>query len=187
LHPRTRAVIIAPADQSGKVPEGSIDGRLGYEIAKISDMERQKEVAKEIIADPKMKGDRARLLVTEVREQPETPISEIVADRPAIEAYRPTIIMSAEDHEALRTGKKRILVERTLKPGLRENAVVDPLIKAEQLEIADVFRRPLGRFKDEDATSAGFKDLGGFKQAWIERHGAWRDEEAVYVILFKKF
>ena len=179
---------IAPADPVTKrIPEGSIDGRLGYEIAKIEDKQRQREVAKEIVSHPDMKWHEARLMVTEAREEPETPAPELARRRlEHHEQRRPTFVMSATDYEELRTGKKRILIEPTLRPGFHEDVVIDPLIRVDSLELADVFKRPLGRFKDVDAKGAGFTDLEEFKQTWITKHGSWNEQQTVYIYLFKQ-
>jgi ParB/RepB/Spo0J family partition protein len=179
--------LVAPADQRGNIPEGAITDRIAYEISHIPDKERQREVAKEIATHPKLTSDRARLLVYEARDEPETPVPELTQRRlEHITPYRPTLVMSAEDYEALKSGKKRVLIERKRKPGMQKDAVVEPLIKAESLELADVFDRPLGRFKDLDAKSAGYPDLESFKEAWLERFGGeWNPQEVVYVLLFK--
>jgi ParB/RepB/Spo0J family partition protein len=179
--------LVAPSDQSGKIPQGSITDRIAYEISHIPDKERQREVAQEIVTHPKLTSDRARLLISEAREEPETPITELTQRRlEHLEPLRPTLVMTAADYEALRSGTKRVLIERTLKPGLREDAIVEPLIRAEPLEISDVFKRPLGRFKDMDAKSAGYPDLETFKEAWIEKYKVeWNPQEIVYVVLFK--
>jgi len=181
--------LIAPSDQSQRIPTGSIDGRIGYEISKIEDKERQREVAQEIISQPKLKGDRARLLVTEARDEPETPIAELTSRRlQQIEHTHLNLVMTAEDYERIRSGKQRIIVERHLRPGLSEDAIIDPLLKApEPLVISDVFKRPLGRFNESDAKNAGYKDLASFKEAWIKKRGVeWNPQEFVYVVLFKQ-
>lgn len=182
--------LIAPADQSQRIPEGSIDGRIGYEISKISDKERQRELAKEIINEPKLKGDKARLFVMEAREEPETPIQDITARRLAHlqEKSHTNLVMSAEDYDRIMAGNQRVVVEKNLRPGIHENTIIDPLLKApEPLEVLDVFRRPIGRFNDEDAKSAGFKDLISFKEAWISKRGMaeFNPQETVYVVMFK--
>ena len=178
---------IAPADpKTKKIPAGSIDDRLGTEIAKIPDKERQREVAKEIVSHPDLKWHEARLLVSEAREEPETSAPELARRRlEHHEPRRPTFVMSATDYEDIKAGKKRVLIEPTFRPGFHEDTIIDPLIKAESLEIADVFKRPLGRFKEMDAESAGYGTLEDFKQAGIEKHGGWTDEQVVYIYLFK--
>jgi len=178
---------VAPADPTTKrTPEGSINGRLGYEIAKIEDKERQREVAKEIVSNPTMKWHEARLMVTEAREEPETSAPELARRRlEHHEPRRPTLVMSAKDYEELKTGKRRTLIKPTLRPGFQEDSMIDPLIKAEPLELIDVFKRPLGRFKETDMEGAGFASLDEFKEDWIEKHGSWADETVVYVYLFK--
>lgn len=162
--------LVAPSDQSGKIPQGSITDRIAYEISHM-----------------KLTSDRAKLLISEAREEPETPITELTQRRlEHLEPLRPTFVMTAADYEALRSGKKRVLIERTLKPGIREDAIVEPLIRAEPLEISDVFKRPLGRFKDMDAKSAGYPDLETFKETWMEKYKTeWNPQEVVYVVLFK--
>ena len=90
----------------------------------------------------------------------------------------PTLIMDAKDYEALRSGDKRILIERTIRPGLHEDVTVTPLIRGEPLEIADAFKRPLGRFKAIDVKGAGFKDLETFKEYWQDKYGVeWNPQE----------
>ena len=187
LDPRVQD-LVAPSDQTGKIPEGAIDGRLGYEISKIPDKERQVEVAQEIITHPKLKGDKARLLALEAREEPETEVTELSARRfQEVETRHPTLIMDAKDYEALRSGEKRILIERTIRPGLHEDVTVNSLIRGEPLEIADAFKRPLGRFKAMDVKGAGFKDLETFKEYWQDKYGVeWNPQETAHVIIFKQ-
>ena len=186
---------VAPADQSQKIPEGAIDGRMGYEISKIEDKERQREVAQELISQPKLKGDRVRLLIAEAREEPETPVKELTSRRlQQMEQSRITLVMTSEDYERIIAGKQRIVVERHLRPGLSENTIVEPLLKApEHLKISDVFKRPLGRFNESDAKNAGYRDLATFKEVWIAKQAnpekpekEWDPQELVYVVLFKQ-
>jgi hypothetical protein len=97
LDPRAQD-LVAPADQSGKIPEGSITGRIAYEISHIPDKERQWEVAQTIAQNPKLTTDRARLLISEAREEPETPVTELTQRRlEHLEPLRPTLVMSASE------------------------------------------------------------------------------------------
>ena len=69
-------------------------------------------------------------------------------------------------------------------------SVTDPDYKSDRkpLEIADVFKRPLGRFKAMDVKGAGFKDLETFKEYWQDKYGVeWNPQETAHVILFKEF
>jgi ParB/RepB/Spo0J family partition protein len=178
---------VAPVDPKTKrIPDGAIDGRLGYEIAKIDDKERQREVTQEIISHPELNWNEKRLIAAEARDETETPAKELTERRLAHhEQRRPTMILSAQDYQDIKDGKKRILIEPTRRPGISENSIIDPLIKEEPLEIGDVFERPLGRFQDMDVQGAGYANLEEFKEAWTQKHGSWTDEQKAYIYLFK--
>jgi ParB/RepB/Spo0J family partition protein len=73
---------VAPADPATKrIPEGAIDGHLGYELSKIPDKERQRETAKEIISHPELTWLEKRVIASEAKEEPETPVEELTSRR----------------------------------------------------------------------------------------------------------
>lgn len=178
---------VAPADPTTKrIPEGYIDGRLGTELSKIPNKERQVEAVKEIVAHPELNWMERRLLASEAKEEPETPIDELIERRIAHKKQRmTTLVMSAEEYEGLIEGSRKILIGPTLKPGIHEGTIIEPLVKGDPLEISDVFKRPLGRFKDMDVKNAGFKNVQEFKEAWIAQYGEWKNEQIAYIHLFK--
>jgi ParB/RepB/Spo0J family partition protein len=179
---------VAPADPKTKrIPEGFIDDRLATEIGMIEDKDRQWELTDEILAHPELTWNERRTSVADARENPEATPSEIVERR--IKHHKeqhPKFTMSAKDYEELQAGKKKAIVELKLRPGMREDTVIDPLIKMDAtLKLADVFPRPLGRFKEMDMEALGYSSLEEFKADWIKKHEVWRDEQIVYIYRFK--
>ena len=176
---------VAPEDPKTRAtPPGSIDGRTAYEIAKIDDKDRQCEVAFTII-EHGYKGQKAREAVASARLDPEASIESVFARMQQTEAFVPTLVLTGNEYQLVKAGKKTTVIERSLRPGLKADASIEPLVKAEPLKILDVFRRTLGRFTDEDAHREGFKNIDELQKWWIKKHGSWNEDETVYVVQFK--
>jgi len=178
--------LIAPEDtRTRNTPVGSLDGRTAYEIGKIDDKERQREVAFSIV-EKGLKGDKARMAVAAVRLDPETPVETIIKRTQEPEQFIPTLTLTSDEYQLVKAGKKTTVIERSLRPGVKADAKIIPLIKADPIEVMDVFKRTLGRFKDEDAKREGFKNLAALQKWWEKKHGTWNESESVYVVQFKK-
>lgn len=54
-----------------------------------------------------------------------------------------------------------------------------PLVKAEPFEVMDVYKRSLGNFTDRDAKREGLKTLEQLKEWWINKYGAWNEEDTI--------
>jgi ParB/RepB/Spo0J family partition protein len=184
MDPKVQALVAPEDTRTRTTPPGSIDGRTAYEIAKIDDKERQREVAFTLI-DSGLKGQKAREVVASARLDPEATIESVFARMQQTEAFVPTLVLTADDYQLVKAGKKTTVIERNPRPGVKRDAKIAPLIKTEPIEILDVFPRTLGRFTDEDATREGFKNLEELKEWWTKKHGLWADDEHVYVIQFK--
>jgi len=176
---------VAPEDtRTRTTPTGSIDGGTAYEIGKIVDKERQREVASSII-EKGLKGNKARVAVAAVRLDSETPVETIIQRTQEPEQFIPTLTLTADEYQLVKAGKKTTVIERSLRPGVKADAKIIPLIKADPIEVMDVFKRTLGRFKDEDAKREGFKNLAALQKWWEKKHGTWNESENVYVVQFK--
>jgi len=184
MDPEVQALVAPEDTRTRTTPPGTLDGRTAYEIAKIDDKERQREVAHTLI-DSGLKGLKAREVVTNARLDPEATIESVFARMQHAEAFVPTLVLTADDYQLVKAGKKTTVIERNMRPGLKADAKVEPLIKAEPLRILDVFKRTLGRFTDEDALRDGFKNLEELKEWWTKKYGVWSDDEQVYVVQFK--
>ena len=176
--------LIAPETKSRTTPPGTIDGRTANEISKIEDRDRQREVAFTII-DRGLKGEKARQAITSARFDPEASVDSIIKKQQLPEAFIPSLVFTADEYQRIKDGTKTTVIERSLRPGIKADASIVPLVKTEPVEVLDVFRRTLGRFTDEDAAREGFKNLEQLKKWWVKKHGSWNDEEQVYVVQFK--
>ena len=176
--------LIAPETKTRTTPPGTIDGRTANEISKIDDRDRQREVAFTII-DRGLKGEKARHAITSARLDPEASIDSIIKKQQEPEAFVPSLVFTADEYQRIKDGTKTTVIERSLRPGIKADASIVPLVKTEAIEVLDVFRRTLGRFTDEDGRREGFKNLEALKKWWAKKHGGWNDEEQVYVVQFK--
>jgi ParB/RepB/Spo0J family partition protein len=177
--------LIAPDRTTRAIPEGTIDGRTAYEIAKIDDKDRQKEIAHSII-DKGIKGHKAREFVASARFEPDSPIDSLVSRIQEAPSFIPTLTLTSDEYQLVKAGKKTTKIERSQRPGVKAYSKIMPLVQAEPLEVLDVYKRSLGHFKDEDAKREGFKTLEQLKESWIQKHGVWTDEEFVYIVQFRK-
>jgi hypothetical protein len=164
-------------------PPGTIDGKTAYEISKIEDKDRQYEVAQSIIAEG-MKGVKAREVVSTARFDSEASIKAIVTKVQQRPVYAPSIVFSDAEYQQIMNKKKRTMTERNIRPGIKADVEIEPLIRAEPIKVVDVFRRTLGRFKDENAKREGFETIDEFKDSWMQKYGVWDDSELVYVVMF---
>ena len=175
---------IAPETERRAIPEGKVD----YETAlRISRQVKQPERAVEIIehiAQKRIPRRTATQVAREVARQPEKTVEaifrEVVEEAPIMlpfsKAHADAIIAG------IKTQTSRKAKDPRLQPGVTVRAQVTHFA---DLEIADVYRKRLGDFDDEDAKREGGYTLDEFKEVWKALYGEWNPNETVYVLRFR--
>lgn len=175
---------IAPETESRAIPSGKVDYRTAVQIS-----HRIKEPAKfteviEHIAENRIPRRIAAKVTQQILREPEKPIStifrEVVEDAPI---YLPFSKVHADEIvKGVKTQTSRKAKDPRLQPGSIVRAQITHFA---DLEIANVYRKKLEDFDDEDAMREGGYTLEEFKEIWKELHGNWNPNEHVYVIQFK--
>jgi ParB family chromosome partitioning protein len=175
---------IAPETERRVVPEGKVDYRTAVQISHtIKEPEKLTEII-EHIAVKRIPRRIAMQVTRQVKREPDKPIETIfreVVDEAPI--YLP---FSKVHGDAILKGVKSQTSRKTKDPRLQTGVVVRAQITHfADLEIANIYRKKLGDFDDEDARREGGYTLEEFKEVWKELHGEWNPDESVYVIQFK--
>ena len=175
---------IAPETERRVVPEGKVDYRTAVQISHtIKEPEKLTEII-EHIAVKRIPRRIATQVTRQVKREPDKPIETIfreVVDEAPI--YLP---FSKVHGDAILKGVKSQTSRKTKDPRLQTGVVVRAQITHfADLEIANIYRKKLGDFDDEDARREGGYTLEEFKEVWKELHGEWNPNESVYVIQFK--
>ncbi len=175
---------IAPETERRIVPKGKVDYTTAVQISRyIKEPERFTEVI-EHIAKKRIPRRIATRVSRQIAREPEKPIStifrEVVEDAPI---YLPFSKVHADEIvKGVKTQTSRKAKDPRLQPGSIVRAQITHFA---DLEIANVYRKKLEDFDDEDAMREGGYTLEEFKEVWKEIHGKWNPNENVYVIQFK--
>lgn len=181
--PEPIQAIVSPT-ATKTVPPGKIPYRTALDIArKVKSPEKQVEVAQEFAQRPLPRRIGVDVLKT-IAKEPEKPVQQIV--RRIIEEA-PIYLPFSKAHaaailEETKTQTSRKAKDPRLQPGVTVRAQITHFA---DLEVADVHRKRLGDFDDEDARREGGYTLDEFKEVWKGLHGEWNPNEAVYVIKFR--
>jgi len=183
--PKEVQQIIAPAEPTtGKIPKGKISGDMAVRISQaIDEPRKQVELAQEIARRGIPKSE-ARQIITRIAREPEKPVREIFKE--AVEEAPIFLPFSKAHADAIVNGIKTQTSRKAKDPRLQPGATVRAQVTHfADLEIADVYRKRLGDFDDEDARREGGYTLDEFKEIWKALHGEWNPNESVYVIRFR--
>lgn len=175
---------IAPETARRAVPEGKIDYDTAVRISRqVKEPEKFVEVI-EHIAEKRIPRRIATQVTKQIAKEPEKPVAqvfrEVVEEAPI---YLPFSKIHADAIlKEIKTQTSRKAKDPRLQPGVTVRAQVTHFA---DLEIAEVYRKKLGDFDDEDARQEGGYTLDEFKEVWTALHGEWNPNEVVYVIRFR--
>jgi ParB family chromosome partitioning protein len=175
---------VAPRTIQQKIPEGKISYKTATNIARvIKEPNKQIEIA-EKLAKQHIPTRAAQVVIKEFAKKPDKSIEqvfrEVVTDAP--------IFLPFSKHHAdailkqIKTQTSRKTKDPRLQPGVIVRAQITHFA---DLEIANVYRKKLGDFDEEDARREGGYTLDEFKKIWKSLHGDWNPNEIVYVIKFR--
>jgi ParB family chromosome partitioning protein len=175
--------LIAPRDAE-RVPKGKIAYQTAIRIARtVKEPERQIELAREF-AQRRMPATVARAVLSEVARKPAKSVQTVM--RQVVEEAPIYLPFSKVHADAIEKGKKTQTSRKSKDPRLQKGAVVRAQVTHfADLEVADVSRKRLGDFEEQDAKREGGYTLEEFKKVWKHLHGAWNPDETVYVIRFR--
>lgn len=177
--------MISPAEpSSGKVPKGSISGDLAVTLARnIKNEARQLELAQEI-TKRSIPKPHARKVISVAARQPQKPILEVIKE--TIEEAPVLLPFSKKHADDILATKKTQTSRKGTYPNIKPGRIVRAAITHfADLEIAQVYRKRLGDFDEEDAQREGGYTLAQFKEVWKGLHGVWNPNETVTVIRFR--
>lgn len=175
---------IAPETERRVVPEGKID----YETAiRITRQFKEPGKATEVIehlAERHVPRRTAIHIAKEIAREPERPVEAVF--REVVEEAPIFLPFSKAHADAIVKGIKTQTSRKAKDPRLQSGVTVRAQVTHfADLEIADVHRKRLGDFDDEDARREGGYTLDEFKEIWKALHGTWNPNEFVYVIRFR--
>ncbi len=175
---------IAPETERRSVPEGKVDYTTAVQISqRIKEPKKLTEVI-EHIAENRIPRRIATKATKQIKREPEKPVETIF--RELIEEAPIFLPFSKVHANAIVQGTKTQTSRKTRDPRLQPGAIVRAQVTHfADLEIANVYRKKLGDFDDEDAMREGGYTLEEFREAWKKLHGEWNPNESVYVIQFK--
>jgi len=123
-------------------------------------------------------------IAKQVGHQPDKSVKAIF--REAVEEAPISLPFSKVHADAIVKGVKTQTSRKTKEPRLQPGVIVRAQVTHfADLEVADVYRKKLGDFDDEDAKREGGYTLEEFKRVWTQLHGEWDPNESVYVIKFR--
>jgi ParB family chromosome partitioning protein len=164
--------------------EPKIDYQSAVAITRhVKEPERATEVIEELI-----KRHVPQRMVTQIAKQVERqPDKSVKAIFWEVVEEAPIFLPFSRVHaDAIVQGAKTQTSRRTKDPRLQPGVIVRAQVTHfADLEIANVYRKKLGDFDDEDAMREGGYTLDEFKEVWKELHGEWNPNESVYIIQFK--
>jgi ParB/RepB/Spo0J family partition protein len=167
-----------------RLPQGKIDYQTALHIVeKVKQPEKQVELARKL-AEEHMPQRAAREIIRGVAKEPEKTIQQVFRE---VVEEAPIFLPFSKAHadaiaQGVKTQTSRKAKDPRLQPGVTVRAQVTHFA---DLEIADIYRKRLGDFDDEDARREGGYTLDEFKEVWKALHGAWNPNESVYVIRFR--
>lgn len=175
---------IAPETERRSVPEGKVDYATAVQISqRIKEPKKLTEVI-EHIAENRIPRRIVTKATKQIKREPEKPVETIF--REVIEEAPIFLPFSKVHANAIVQGTKTQTSRKTRDPRLQPGAIVRAQVTHfADLEIANVYRKKLGDFDDEDAMREGGYTLEEFREAWKKLHGVWNPDESVYVIQFK--
>lgn len=186
--PKEIQKMVAPVQVERQgTPEGKIDYTTAREIMRrIPERERQVELGQKLAAEG-ISQKLARRVIDEAVKSPEKKVEDIltqIKEEPCEMTFDPS------DMEPILNGAKTQMVSRNAPdPKVKAGATVQASIyvpRFADLNIVSIERKRLRYFDGDDAKKEGYASLVEFKRAWKKKHGAWDDDEMVYVVLFRK-
>lgn len=176
--------LIAPETERRTVPEGKIDFETAFRITRqVKEPEKATEII-EHLAKKHVPRRTAIQIAKEITRKPERPVEavfrEIVEEAPIMLPFSKTHADAIV--KGIKTQTSRKAKDPRLQPGVTVRAQVTHFA---DLEIADVYRKRLDDFDDEDARREGGYSLDEFKEIWKALHGEWNPNESVYIIRFR--
>ena len=174
---------IAPRELK-RVPEGKIDYRTALDIAeKIKDPERQVEVATQL-AEERVPREVAREVIR--RAATETPASVANIAQEAASRPRASLAFTHRHYHGVVDGSRTRTTRRRPDPRIEPGAVVRAdVIQFADLEIADVERKRLADFTEDDAHEEGGYTMEEFRELWQRSYGSWSPDEIVTIVRFR--
>lgn len=175
---------IAPGPTRGAIPKGKIDYKTALAVTRqIKDPEKAAEVV-EYIAEKHIPQKIVTQVAKEIVKEPEKPVEQVL--REVVEEAPIFLPFSKAHADAIVKGIKTQTSRKAKDPRLQSGVTVRAQVTHfADLEIADVHRKRLGDFDDEDARREGGYTLDEFKEIWKALHGTWNPNESVYVIRFR--
>ncbi len=175
---------IAPETERRIVPKGKIDYRTAVQIShSIKEPKKLAEVV-ERVAENRIPRRIATQVIRQIKREPDKPVETIFRE---VVEEAPIFLPFSRDHaEAIEKGTKTQTSRKTKDPRLQPSVIVRAQVTHfADLEVADVYRKKLEDFDEEDARREGGYTLDEFKEVWEKLHGEWDPNETVYVIQFK--
>jgi ParB family chromosome partitioning protein len=175
---------VAPRTIQQKMPKGKISYKTATNIARvIKEPTKQIEIA-EKLAQGHIPTRAAQVVIKEFAKKPDKPIEQVFRE---VVTDAPIFLPFSKPHadailRQIKTQTSRKTKDPRLQPGVIVRAQITHFA---DLEIADVHRKKLGDFDDEDARQEGGYTLDEFKNIWKRLHGDWNPNETVYVIKFR--
>ena len=175
---------IAPETERRVVPEGKVDYWTAVQISHaIKEPDKLTKII-ENIAEKRIPRRIATQITRQIKREPDKPIEAIF--REVIEEAPIFLPFSRIHADAILKGIKSQTSRKTKDPRIQPGMVARAQVTHfADLEIADIYRKKLKEFDDEDAMREGGYTLDEFKEVWKKLHGEWNPEESVYVIKFK--
>lgn len=182
--PEEVQMLIAPRDESGKIPKGKISYDVALNLQRSSlNPSKQTEIARHLAEKP-TPSRSYRQIIKKVALQPEKSINQVFHE---VIDEAPVYLPFSKIHaDAVVDGKKTQTTRKSKDPRLLKGATIRAQVTHfADLKIEDVYRKRLGEFDDQDARREGGYSIDEFKDVWKELHGEWNPNESVYVIRFQ--
>lgn len=183
--PKEVQLLISPTERRREpIPKGHISADTARVIRRqIKEPKKQVELAKTFAQRP-APVRQVRQIIKEVAREPDKPIQQVFRE---VVDEAPIFLPFSKAHadaitEGVKTQTSRKAKDPRLQPGVTVRAQITHFA---DLEIADVYRKKLGDFDDEDARREGGYSLNEFKEVWKALHGTWNPNESVYIIRFR--
>lgn len=175
---------IAPETERRSVPKGKIDYRTAVQIShSIKEPKKLAEVV-EHVAEKRIPRRIATQVTRQMKREPDKSVEAIF--REVVEEAPIFLPFSKVHADAIVQGVKTQTSRKTKDPRLQPGVIVRVQVTHfADLEVADVYRKKLGDFDNDDTRREGGYTLDEFKEVWKELHGDWNPNESVYVIQFK--
>lgn len=175
---------IAPETHRKVVPPGKVDYQTAVRITRqVKEPGRAVELIRQM-AEQRVPQRTAVQITKVVAKEPEKTVQQVF--REMVEEAPIYLPFSKAHADAIVKGMKTQTSRKAKDPRLQPGVTVRVQVTHfADLEIADVYRKRLDDFDDEDARREGGYTLDGFKEIWKALHGEWNPNESVYVIRFR--